>query len=335
MTKPIIGILGGGQLGMMLCDAAKEIDIETHVFCPDDDCPSKGRSTYFSIGEYSDEEKIIKFSNSVDFITYEFENIPIKTIDFIKDQNKIRPGKQSLLLTQDRLTEKRFLDKLNIPIAPYKDLKTIDDVISSQNQFINSIVKTRTLGYDGKGQFNLRQSDDPNKVFNRIVSKSIIEKRIPFEFEVSVIIGRDINNNTTIFPIGKNIHENHILKHTFSPTNLSKNQINRLVDYSEKIVTELNHIGVLAVEFFITKDQILVNEIAPRVHNSGHLTINAYNVSQFENHVRAVCSLKKVPLKKLSNARMVNLIGNDISLYNYSILLACTPTNHLLHFSKV
>lgn len=99
MTKPIIGILGGGQLGMMLCDAAKEIDIETHVFCPDDDCPSKGRSTYFSIGEYSDEEKIIKFSNSVDFITYEFENIPIKTIDFIKDQNKIRPGKQSLLLT--------------------------------------------------------------------------------------------------------------------------------------------------------------------------------------------------------------------------------------------
>ena len=199
MTKPIIGILGGGQLGMMLCDAAKEIDIETHVFCPDDDCPSKGRSTYFSIGEYSDEEKIIKFSNSVDFITYEFENIPIKTIDFIKDQNKIRPGKQSLLLTQDRLTEKKFLDKLNIPIAPYKDLKTIDDIISAQNEFTNSIVKTRTLGYDGKGQFNLRQSDDPNKVFNRIVNKSIIEKRIPFEFEVSVIIGRDINNNTTIF----------------------------------------------------------------------------------------------------------------------------------------
>ena len=315
MTKPIIGILGGGQLGMMLCDSAKEIDIETHVFCPDDDCPSKGRSTYFSVGEYSDEEKIIKFSNSVDFITYEFENIPIKTIDFIKDQNKIRPGKQSLLLTQDRLTEKRFLDKLNIPIAPYKDLKTIDDVISAQNEFINSIVKTRTLGYDGKGQFNLRQSDDPNKVFNRIVSKSIIEKRIPFEFEVSVIIGRDIKNNTTIFPIGKNIHENHILKHTFSPTNLSKNQINQLIDYSEKIVTELDHIGVLAVEFFITKDQILVNEIAPRVHNSGHLTINAFNISQFENHVRAVCDLGLKKVEKISNAEMFNVLGKDIETY--------------------
>ena len=313
MTKPIIGILGGGQLGMMLCDAAKEIDIETHVFCPDDDCPSKGRSTYFSIGEYYDEEKIIKFSNSVDFITYEFENIPIKTVDFIKDQNKIRPGKQSLLLTQDRLTEKRFLDKLNIPIAPYKDLKTIDDVISAQNEFINSIVKTRTLGYDGKGQFNLRQSDDPNKVFNRIVSKSIIEKRIPFEFEVSVIIGRDINNNTTIFPIGKNIHENHILKHTFSPTNLSKNQIYQLVDYSEKIVTELNHIGVLAVEFFITKDQILVNEIAPRVHNSGHWTIDACSVSQFKQHMLCV-SGKEIKQPVLNNsAHMINIIGEEIN----------------------
>ena len=313
MTKPIIGILGGGQLGMMLCDAAKEIDIETHVFCPDDDCPSKGRSTYFSIGEYSDEEKIIKFSNSVDFITYEFENIPIKTIDFIKDQNKIRPGKQSLLLTQDRLTEKRFLDKLNIPIAPYKDLKTIDDVISAQNEFINSIVKTRTLGYDGKGQFNLRQSDDPNKVFNRIVNKSIIEKRIPFEFEVSVIIGRDINNNTSIFPIGKNIHENHILKHTFNPTKLSKNQINQLVDYSEKIITELNHIGVLAVEFFITKDQILVNEIAPRVHNSGHWTIDACSVSQFKQHMLCVSGREiKQPLLN-NSAHMINIIGKEIN----------------------
>jgi 5-(carboxyamino)imidazole ribonucleotide synthase len=237
MTKPIIGILGGGQLGMMLCDAAKKIGIETHIFCPEYDCPSKGRSTYFSVGDYTDQDEIIKFANNVDYITYEFENIPIETIDFIKDKKKIRPGKKSLLLTQDRLTEKKFLDKLKIPIAPYKDLITVDDISSAQDEFIDSIIKTRTLGYDGKGQFSLKDTDDPNEVFNKILNNSIIEKRIPFEFEVSVIIARDIKGSTSFFPIGKNIHENHILKHTYNPISLSENQTKKLVNYSEKIIT--------------------------------------------------------------------------------------------------
>jgi len=312
MTKPIIGILGGGQLGMMLCDAAKNIDVETHVFCPEYDCPSKGRSTYFSAGDYTDKKEIIKFSNNVDYITYEFENIPIETIDFISDQKKIRPGKKSLLLTQDRLTEKKFLNELKVPIAPYKDLRTIDDICSAQDEFINSIIKTRTLGYDGKGQFSLKDSDDPNEVFSKILNNSIIEKRIPFEFEVSVIIARDIRGNTSFFPIGKNIHENHILKHTYNPISLSENQTKKLINYSEKIITELNHIGVLAVEFFITKDQILVNEIAPRVHNSGHWTIDACSISQFEQHMLCVSGNEiKEPVLK-NSAHMINIIGEEI-----------------------
>ena len=312
MTKPIIGILGGGQLGMMLCDAAKNIGVETHVFCLDNDCPSKGRSTYFSVGDYADKKEIIKFSNNVDYITYEFENIPIETLDCIKDQKKIRPGKKSLLLTQDRLTEKKFLDELNIPIAPYKDLRSIDDISSAQVEFTDSIIKTRTLGYDGKGQFSLKDSDDPNEVFNKILNNSIIEKKIPFEFEVSVIIARDIKGNTSFFPIGKNIHENHILKHTYNPMSLSENQTKKLIDYSEKIITKLNHIGVLAVEFFIAKDQILVNEIAPRVHNSGHWTIDACSISQFEQHMVCVSGneIKEVVLK--NSAHMINIIGAEI-----------------------
>ena len=250
MTKPIIGILGGGQLGMMLCDAAKKIGIETHIFCPDYDCPSQGRSTYFSVGDYTDKKKIIKFSNKVDYITYEFENIPIETIDFITDQKKIRPGKKSLLLTQDRLTEKKFLDELGVPIAPYKDLRTIDDISSAQDEFIDSIIKTRTLGYDGKGQFSLKDSDDPNEVFNKIINNSIIEKRIPFEFEVSVIIARDIKGNTSFFPIGKNIHENHILKHTYNPISLSENQTKKLreTDKIDWLREELNFITERVLE---------------------------------------------------------------------------------------
>ena len=312
MLKPIIGILGGGQLGMMLCDAAKKIGLETHTFCPDDECPSKSKSTYFTIGEYTDEKKIIKFSNEVDFITYEFENIPIKTIDFIKDKEKIRPGKLSLLLTQDRLVEKEFLEKLNIPIAPYKVIRNSNDISSAQSEFTNSIVKTRTLGYDGKGQFSLSKSDNPDEVFKKIKNKSIVEKKIPFEFEVSVIIARDKKNNLSYFPIGRNIHENHILKYTYTPFDLSQTQTEELINYSKMIISELNHIGVLAVEFFVTKNKILVNEIAPRVHNSGHWTIDACNVSQFEQHMICVSGGKiKKPLLKYS-AQMTNIIGDEI-----------------------
>jgi 5-(carboxyamino)imidazole ribonucleotide synthase len=313
MTRPIIGILGGGQLGMMLSNAAKKIGIKTHIFCPEENCPASSVSDFFTKEDYNNKEAIEIFSEKVDYITYEFENIPIQTIDFIKNKKKIRPGKKSLLLTQDRLTEKKFLNDLSIPIAPYKSIETANDIKDAHREFNECIIKTRTLGYDGKGQEFISNQRNYERIFKSINLKSIIEKKIPFEFEVSVIIARDIENNLCHYPIGKNVHKNHILKDTFSPIQLTEIQINKLISYSEKIITELNHVGVLAVEFFVTEDNILVNEIAPRVHNSGHWTIDACDVSQFEQHILCVAGEKvKDPILK-NNAHMINLIGDEIN----------------------
>ena len=313
MTKPIIGILGGGQLGMMLSNAAKKNGIKTHIYCPEKNCPASSVADFFTKESYSNKNAIERFSDQVDYITYEFENIPIKTIDFIKNKEKIRPGKKSLLLTQDRLTEKKFLEGLNIPIAPYKSIEGEDDIKNAHKQFNECIIKTRTLGYDGKGQESIGTQNNYKEIFEKITLKSIIEKKIPFKFEVSVIIARDIENNLCYYPIGKNVHKNHILKDTFSPIKLTKIQKNKLISYSKKIITELNHVGILAVEFFVTEDNILVNEIAPRVHNSGHWTIDACDVSQFEQHILCVAGEKvRVPILE-NNAHMVNLIGDEIN----------------------
>ena len=313
MTRPIIGILGGGQLGMMLSDAANKIGITTHIYCPEKGCPASEVSDFFTAGNYNNKDEIRKFSNQVDYITYEFENIPIETIEFVDNQKKIRPGKKSLLLTQDRLTEKRFLESIGLPIAPFMSIESAEDIKKAHSQFKDCIIKTRTLGYDGKGQENIKNENNYDEIFKRINRESIIEKKIPFDFEVSVIMARDIDGNICHYPIGKNVHENHILKHTFSPIKLSKIQITKLLSYSKKIITELDHIGVLAVEFFMVKDDILVNEIAPRVHNSGHWTIDACDVSQFEQHIICVSGKKITPPVIHKNAHMVNLIGDEIN----------------------
>jgi 5-(carboxyamino)imidazole ribonucleotide synthase len=312
MTRPIIGILGGGQLGMMLSDAANKIGITTHIYCPEKDCPASGVSNFFTAEDYNNKDEIKKFSNQVDYITYEFENIPIETFEFVDNKKKIRPGEKSLLLTQDRLTEKKFLESIGIPIAPFVSIETPEDIKKAHNQFKDCIIKTRTLGYDGKGQENIKNKEDYDEVFKRINGKSIIEKKIPFDFEVSVVMARDIYGNICHYPIGKNVHENHILKHTFAPIQLSDIQVTKLISYSKKIITELDHIGVLAVEFFIIKDDILVNEIAPRVHNSGHWTIDACDISQFEQHMICVSGKKIVPPTIKKNAHMINIIGDEV-----------------------
>ena len=168
MTKRIIGILGGGQLGMMLSNAAKKIGIKTHIYCPEENCPASRVSDFFTKNDYSNKSAIEKFAKQVDYITYEFENIPIQTIDFIKNKEKIRPGKKSLLLTQDRLIEKKFLSELNIPIAPYKLIEGADDIKNAHIEFNECIIKTRTLGYDGKGQESINSQNNYEEIFKKI-----------------------------------------------------------------------------------------------------------------------------------------------------------------------
>ena len=306
--KTTVGILGGGQLGMMLCQESKEIGIETNIYCPDKDSPAKLHSDYFTCADYLDKKKITEFNNSVDYITYEFENIPTKTLNFINNKEKLRPGIKSLELTQDRLIEKEFLTRLNIPIAPYIEYKNQNDIEIAKSEFGEGILKTRRFGYDGKGQINISKNTyqiDSNE-------DSIIEKKIPFEFEFSQVVCRDVYGNVSHFPFVRNVHENHILKHSYAPLKLDNNLEKKAKKITKNIAEELNHIGVLTVEFFKTKNDILVNEIAPRVHNSGHWTIEGCSTSQFKIHLQAVVGMEIENPKLLHNCHMENLIGDDI-----------------------
>lgn len=331
MSKNIIvGIFGGGQLGMMLCEAAKKLKVRTHIFCPDTNAPAQFHSDFFTNADYMNEDDVLQFEKSVDFITYEFENIPLETINSLANKSKIRPGKLSLEKSQDRLLEKRFLDSLNIKIAPYIKVTSPEDISRAQDQFGESILKTRTLGYDGKGQIKIKKTIDPIFYFKEIKSKSIIEKRIDFKFEISQIIARDSYGNIAIYPIVRNIHENHILKHTFAPAALEEDLVTKVQEISRIIIKGLNHVGVLSIEFFVTKGDVLVNEIAPRVHNSGHWTIEGCSVSQFEQHLRCVIDEEVLDPSFLFDAHMINIIGDEIADWNNK----SEESNEFVHLYK-
>jgi len=310
--KITVGILGGGQLGMMLCQASKNMNIETHVFCPDENSPAKPYSNRFTSADYLDENEISNFNESVDYITYEFENIPKETLEYIKNSKKLRPGIKSLESTQDRLTEKKLLEELDIPIAPYIEFKEEKDIEYILSKFGKSILKTRRFGYDGKGQITIKDKIKFDSNLKKLINNAIIEKKIPFEFEFSQIVCRDIFGNVSHFPFVRNVHENHILKHSYAPLNFDSKLEDEVKNITKKIVTSLDHIGVLTVEFFKTKNGILVNEIAPRVHNSGHWTIEGCSISQFRIHMNAIIGSKIEEPKLLHNCHMVNLIGKDI-----------------------
>ena len=321
MSRVNLGIIGGGQLGSMLSTAAKKIDIKTTVYCDDNDAPAKNFCDEFIYGEYDNKEKIIEFVKKVDVITFEFENIPFETLNEMNKLKTVLPKPSVNRLIQHRLAEKDFINKLNIRTTRYVSIEKKSD-LDLLEDFLPGILKTTTMGYDGKGQYPIKDSKDL-KLMNIDFSKDyILEKLVKLKKEISVIITRFGVNNYEIYEPIENTHENQILKHSKIPAEISSKIFEQSKDWTIRIAEELKYIGTLCVEFFIDRNENLyVNEIAPRVHNSGHLTINAFNISQFENHVRAVCSLEKIPLKKISNAKMVNLIGGQIEPYRQNIQL--------------
>ena len=321
MSDITLGIIGGGQLGSMLAIAAKKLNIKTVIFCDDVDAPAQNFCSKFIYGAYSNKEKILEFIQQVDIVTFEFENIPYETLDEINKSKSVLPKPSVNRLIQHRLAEKDFVNKLNIRTTRYVSIEKKSD-IESLEDFLPGILKTTTLGYDGKGQHPIQSIEDLN-LLNIDFSKGyILEKLVKLKKEISVIITRFGNNNFEIYEPIENTHHDQILKHSKIPAEISNKILEQSKEWATQIAEELKYIGTMCVEFFIDRNENLyVNEIAPRVHNSGHLTINAYNVSQFENHVRAVCSLKKIPLKKLSNAKMINLIGNQIEAYRNNINL--------------
>ena len=321
MAEINLGIIGGGQLGSMLSVAAKKLNIKTIIYCDDKDAPAQNFCDEFIFGSYKDKEKILEFVNKVNVVTFEFENIPYQTLSEINKIKTVLPKPSINRIIQHRLAEKDFINKLNIRTTRYASIEKRSD-LNTLEDLLPGILKTTTMGYDGKGQYPVKKITDLDSLNIDFSKGYILEKLVRLKKEISVIITRFSNNRYEIYEPIENTHENQILKHSKIPAEISKEIFDQSKDWAINIAEELKYIGTLCVEFFIDRNENLyVNEIAPRVHNSGHLTINAYNVSQFENHVRAVCSLEKIPLKKLSNAKMVNLIGNQIEPYRKNIKL--------------
>ena len=315
MSKPILGIIGGGQLGSMLAIAANKLKIKTVIFCDDIDSPAQNFSNEFLYGQYNDQDKINEFLNKVDVVTYEFENIPYETLNKINKIKTVLPKPSVNRIIQHRIAEKDFINKLNIRTTQYTSIESKSEIEALQD-LLPGLLKTTTLGYDGKGQHLINSPEDLINLNIDFSKGYILEKMVKLKKEISIIITRFSDKKYEVYEPIENLHEDQILKNSFIPADISKEILEKSKSWSMEIAEELKYVGTLCVEFFIDRNENLyVNEIAPRVHNSGHLTINAYNVSQFENHVRAICQLEQIPLKKISNAKMINIIGDQITVY--------------------
>ena len=319
MSKPILGIIGGGQLGSMLAIAANKLEIKSVIFCDDFDAPAQNFSNDFVHGEYNNQNKIKEFLNKVDVVTYEFENIPYETLNEINKIKPVLPKPSVNRIIQHRLAEKDFINNLNIRTTRYVSIEKKSDMEPVED-LLPGILKTATLGYDGKGQHPINSLENLDSIDVDYSKGYILEKLVKLKKEISIIITRfDIQKYEIYEPI-ENVHEDQILKNSKIPAEISDKILEQSKLWATLISEELKYVGTLCVEFFIDRNENLyVNEIAPRVHNSGHLTINAYNVSQFENHVRAVCKLEQIPLKKISNAMMTNIIGDQIINYRNKV----------------
>jgi len=315
MSKPILGIIGGGQLGSMLAIAANKLEIKTVIFCDDIDAPAQNFSNDFVYGEYNDQNKIKEFVGKVDIITYEFENIPYETLHEINKIKPVLPKPSINRIIQHRLAEKDFINNLNIRTTRYVSIQKKSEMESVED-LLPGLLKTVTLGYDGKGQHPIRNLENLDSIDVDYSKGYILEKLVRLKKEISIIITRFSDQKYEIYEPIENVHEDQILKHSKIPAEINDKILKQSKLWATQISEELKYVGTLCVEFFIDRnDNLYVNEIAPRVHNSGHLTINAYNISQFENHVRAVCKLDQISLKKISNAEMKNIIGDQIINY--------------------
>ena len=313
-----IGILGGGQLGRMLASAAARLGLKAHVFSPDPDSPAFDVVQYATCAEYADVEALELFAADVDIVTYEFENIPTSATMVLAARCPVIPDPKVLETTQDRLAEKNFVTRLGISTAPYADVTSVDDLKQAITAVgLPAVLKTRRFGYDGKGQIIIRDAADADRVWDDLQTKSaILEAFIPFEREVSVIAARGFDGEVVCYDVTENEHRDHILKISRAPAAISPALAAQARTIAETIAHALNYVGVLAVEMFVVPGpqgpKLLVNETAPRVHNSGHWTLDGASVSQFEQHIRAIAGWPLAHPVRHGTVTMTNLIGADI-----------------------
>jgi 5-(carboxyamino)imidazole ribonucleotide synthase len=325
-----IGILGGGQLGRMLTLAAARLGLKAHIFSPDPLSPAFDICAAKTIAAYTDEAALAAFAAKVDVVTYEFENVPARSAEVLAEFCPVRPGSPALAASQDRLIEKEFLTSIGILTAPFLAVDDAGALARAVGQFGRpSILKTRRFGYDGKGQTLVREGSDLAVTFRSLGgAPAILEGLVPFTKEISVICARGVTGEFAAFDVCENVHEHHILSFTRAPAQIPQALAEEAVQLAHKIAVALDYVGVLAVEIFVVEDyknsgraSLRVNEIAPRVHNSGHWTEVGALTSQFEQHIRAICGWPLGPtLRHGSYVEMHNLIGKDV--LNWAEILA-------------
>ncbi len=311
-----IGILGGGQLGRMLAVAASRLGFKTAVFDPAGDCPASHVAHHHVRAGYDDAGALRRFAESADVVTYEFENIPTDALDLIEPLVPIRPGRRALAVSQDRLVEKAFLSEQGLLTAPFAAVDDEVDLAEAIDEIgVPAILKTRRFGYDGKGQARIGASEDAAAALAAMGgAPAIYEGFVDFSHEVSVIGARGLDGAVACYDPGENLHEDGILRRTTVPARLTAAQRSDAVLIAATILSRLDYVGVLGVELFVARGtgRLIVNEIAPRVHNSGHWTQNGCAVDQFEQHIRAIAGWPLGNGERHADVVMENLIGDDI-----------------------
>ncbi|MFA8441238.1 5-(carboxyamino)imidazole ribonucleotide synthase [Yoonia sp.] len=319
MTEPLpigatIGILGGGQLGRMLSVAASRLGLKTHIFEPGAHPPAGDVAHQVTTASYEDADALAAFGQAVDVITYEFENIPTSALDLLETLAPIHPGRQALATSQDRLTEKTFLQELGLQTAPFANVASAADLDAALARIgTPAILKTRRFGYDGKGQARIMAPDEAAQALADLAgAPAVLEGFVNFSHEVSVIGARGPAGDVACYDPGENVHEAGILRTTTVPAKLTPSQRTDAVLIAARILNALDYVGVMGVELFVTPQGLIVNEIAPRVHNSGHWTQNGCTICQFEQHIRAVAGWPLGAGTRHSDVVMENLIGADM-----------------------
>ena len=329
-----IGILGGGQLGRMIALAAATLGLRTHVFAPDRRSPAFEVAASSTCAPYEDETALARFAESADLVTYEFENVPATTAGFLAGRMPLRPGALALETSQDRLAEKMFVSRLGIATAPFRKVDDVGELERGLDELGRpAILKTRRFGYDGKGQVRLGEHGSAEAALAEIGRMpAVLEGFVPFAHEVSIVAARSTDGSFAAYDPCLNTHRDGILSTTEVPSGLAPDLCRQAVGTARRIADALGYVGVLAVELFVMADgSLVVNEIAPRVHNSGHWTIEGAETSQFEQHVRAICGWPLGDTRRRGRVTMRNLIGPEID--RWPDVLA-TPGAHLHHYGK-
>jgi 5-(carboxyamino)imidazole ribonucleotide synthase len=310
----VIGILGGGQLGRMSALAAARLGYRCHVFGPEPDAPGMQVAAARTVADYLDEAALVRFAGAVDLVTFEFENVPARTLEVLEPLAPCRPGVKALRICQDRIAEKQFLEAAGVPVAPWRAVESLEALQEAAAALgLPAVLKTTRLGYDGRGQAVLREAADLEPAWHRLAPRPLIlEGFVPFAAEVSAIAARGADGAVAVYDIVENRHRHHILDLSFAPARVAPAVAAAASAHAARVAEQLGLVGVLALELFLLPDGRLVgNEIAPRPHNSGHWTMDACAASQFDQHVRAIAGLPLGSVTRCHDAVMRNLVGPE------------------------